>query len=382
VHLLERSYRDSKENFLNQQYFNQDFIGLGPYRITRWESGSHLDLTAFDKFFLGKAKIDSIRVQFIPDSNTMLANLRARSLNAMLTLGSAPDFDAMMTLKKEWEAEKYGTVLMDPISYRFIEPQQFHSPSPPDLADTRVRQALLLAIDRPELARVAFGEFGVVADSWEHPSFPNYNALKDAMITYPKDTRRATSLLQEAGWQLGGSGALEKAGRPFNLTMRDADGVRDVEIISAQWKELGITGSYEQRNAVALRDRKDRTTFTGVDVTSNPMGLASVTRKTASYNIATEENRWTGTNRGGYINPAWDDLDKRLLLALDDRARLDVEREMIKVYTADLPLMPLYFRNDLVPEAGGLTGVKANVGTAHRGFILHTWNVADWDVQK
>jgi len=381
AHLLERQYREAKESFLAQPFFNQDFVGLGPYRVNRWESGSHIELSAFDKFFLGRPKIDSVRIQFIPDSNTMLANLRARSLNSMLTLGSAPDFDAMMGLKRDWEAERYGTVLMDPISYRFVEVQQYHNPSPPDLTDRRVRTALLLGIDRPELTKVAFGEFGVTADSWLHPSFANYQLLQDAMTRYPTDKRRAMSLLQEAGWQMGSGGVLEKAGRQFTLTMRDSDGERDANIIASDWKELGIVGSYEQRNAVALRDRQDRTTFSGVDVSSNPMGLASVTRKTATYNIAILENRWTGTNRGGYSNPAWDELDHRLLVSMDDKARLDVEREMLRVYTADLPLLPLYFRNDLVPQSGGLTGVVANTGTAHRGFILHSWNIADWDLQ-
>src|SRR5439155_7094897 len=104
------------------------------------------------------------------------------------------------------------------------------------LNDRRVREALILAIDRPELARVAFAEFGVVADSWLHPSFKTYPLLQDAMTRYSKDLRRSQTLLQEAGWQKGGGGVLEKNGHPFSLTMRDADGVRDVEIISAQWR--------------------------------------------------------------------------------------------------------------------------------------------------
>ena len=380
-HLLETSYRGAKESFLNQPFFNQEFVGLGPYRIAKWESGSHMELAAFDKFFLGRPKIDSVRVQFIPDSNTMLANLRARSLNAMVTLGSAPDFEAMMALRREWEADRHGTVIMDPISYRFIEPQQYHNPYPSDLTDPRVRQALHLAVDRPELSRVAFGEFGTVADSWAHPSFTSYPQLKDAVTAYAHDPRRASQLLAEAGWRPGGDGVLEKAGQRFTLTMRDADGERDSVIIASQWKEVGIVGAYEPRNAAALRDRQDRATFTGVEVSSNPMGAAAVTRRSATYNIPTAENRWTGTNRGGYSNPAWDALDQRMLAALDDKTRLDVERDMLRLYTSEPWLLPLYFRNDLVPMGGGLQGIVANTGTSHRGFILHTWNIQDWDVQ-
>jgi peptide/nickel transport system substrate-binding protein len=379
-HLLEQQYRDTKEAFLNQPYFNREFVGVGPYRIARWESGSHLELTAFDRYFMGRPKIDSVRVQFITDSNTMLANLRSRTLNAMVTLGSAPDFEAMMGLKREWEADRHGTVVMDPISYRFFETQQYHSPYPADLTDPRVRQALMLAIDRPELARVAFGEFGTVADSWVHPSFTTYSQLQDAITRHPRDVRRAAGLLAEAGWRAGGDGILEKGGQRFTLATRDADGERDTVILSAQWKEVGVVANYEPRNAAALRDRQDRATFTGGEVSSNPMGQAAVTRRSATYNIPTAENRWTGTNRGGYSNPAWDALDQRMLAALDDRSRLDVEREMLRLYTNELWLLPLYFRNDLVPTGGGLTGVVANTGTAHRGFILHTWNIHEWDM--
>jgi peptide/nickel transport system substrate-binding protein len=298
-----------------------------------------------------------------------------------VTLGRIPEFESMMALKREWEADRFGTIVMDPISYRFVEYQQFHNPSPADLTDPRVRLALHQAIDRPELARISFGEFGTLADSWSHPSFATYPLLKDAITSHPFDQRRATALMQEAGWRPGGDGVLEKGGQRFALTMRDADGERDSVIIASNWKQIGVVGSYEPRNAAALRDRQDRATFTGVEVSSNPMGAAAVTRRSASYNIPTEQNRWTGTNRGGYSNPAWDALDQRMLVALDDKARIEIEREMLRLYTSEPWLGPLYFRNDVVPMGGGLTGIVPNTGTSHRGFILHTWNVQDWDIQ-
>jgi peptide/nickel transport system substrate-binding protein len=381
-HLLEQSYtQGSKEAFLAQPYFHAEFVGLGPFRVARWESGSHIELAAFDRYFLGRPKLDTIRLQFIPDPNTMLANLNAKAIQVMLTLGGIPEFEAMMAIKRDWEAAGHGTMLMDPISYRFVEPQKLHSPQPPDLVDPRVRQALIHAIDREALARVVFGEFGVVADSWVHPSFGTYRQLQPAITRYPYDPRRARALMEEAGWRTGTDGVLGKGGMKFNLTMRDQDGEGDSLIIAANWKEIGVIGSYERRTAAALRDRQDRATFTGVDVTSNPMGVAAVTRRAAGYNIPTAENRWTGTNRGGYSNPAWDELDLRILGALEERMRVDLEGELLRVYTADLPILPLYFRSDLVPVGGGLKGPVANTGVAHRGFILHTWNIHQWDIE-
>jgi ABC-type transport system substrate-binding protein len=114
-HLLGQSYTGGpKEQFLNQPFFSTDFVGIGPFRIQRWESGSHMDLVAFDKYFLGRPKLDSIRLQFIPDANTMLANLKARTVQVRLTLGSSSDFDAISALKQDWESTGYGTVIMTP----------------------------------------------------------------------------------------------------------------------------------------------------------------------------------------------------------------------------------------------------------------------------
>ena len=379
-HLLERSYNDARDSFLLQSYFSDDFVGLGPYRVARWERGSHLDLAAFDEFFLGRPKIDTIRVLFVTDNNTMLANLKSHTAQMMLTLGSAPKFDALMSLKHDWEATGHGTVLTDPIAYSFIEPQKRKLASPPDLADPRVRQAMMYAIDREALMQVHFGDQGVLADSWVHPSFPEYPQVQSAATRYQTDIRRATAMLEDAGWQRTNGETIEKNGQRFDLTLRDADGEQDALILAANWKAIGITGTYEPRSTALLRDRQDRATFTGVEITVNPMAILSVSRRLATVGIPTAENKWTGSNRGAYSNPAWDELDRRAYTSLQGQDRVDIERELVRIYTTDLPLLPLFFRLDVVPVGGGITGPVANTGVAHRGFILHTWNIVDWDV--
>ncbi len=57
-HLLSQYYPDGKDAMLAQPYFSEQYIGLGPYRVVRWERGSNLELAAFDRYFLGRPKID------------------------------------------------------------------------------------------------------------------------------------------------------------------------------------------------------------------------------------------------------------------------------------------------------------------------------------
>ena len=70
-----------------------------------------------------------------------------------------------------------------------------------------------------------------------------------------------------------------------------------------------------------------------------------------------------------------------MLGAMDESARLDIEKDLLRIYSTDLPLLPLYFRLDMVPVGGGLKGPVANTGVAHRGFILHTWNVHEGEIR-
>jgi peptide/nickel transport system substrate-binding protein len=375
------------EAVIAQPYFNTEYVGLGPFKVGRWESGSYVEFAAFDQYFLGRLKLDTIRVQFIPDSNTMLANLNAKAIQSMLTLGGIPDVDAMLAVKRDWEGTGYGTVLMDPISYRFVEPQKYHNPQPQDLTTPSVRQALLLAIDRPALANAIFGEFGMVADSWVHPSFSTYGPLQSSITKYPHDPRRARALLEEAGWRPGADGVLEKAGQKFNMVVRDNTGEAEFLIVAANWKEVGINATYELRTAAALRDRQDRATFSGAEISWNPMGVAAVVRRTASYNIPKDDNRWTGTNRGGYANPAWDDLELRMLGALEERARTDIERELLRIYSTDLPLLPLRATDQLLlltlfhePEPVLINNRMVNIG-GRRGMAIMAWNAQEWDMR-
>src|SRR5439155_24029733 len=123
------------------------YVGLGPFRISTWEPGSHVTLTAYDQFFLGRPDLDRIEVRFITDSNTLIANLKAGAIDS--TFGSKKlDHDLLRELRREWEAKDAGTVVVFPSNYKFAEIQKLYDPRPADLVDVRVRRALLHGLDR------------------------------------------------------------------------------------------------------------------------------------------------------------------------------------------------------------------------------------------
>jgi peptide/nickel transport system substrate-binding protein len=380
AHILESTYLDAKAQVLNHPYFSStEYVGLGPFRMTAWERGSHLDVAANDQFFLGRPRIDRIRVRFIPDSNTLIANLKAGAVQA--TLGSKKlDRDLLRSLRREWEARAEGTVMAFPSNYKFAEVQQATNPQPADLADVRVRRALLHAIDRQQLAYAAWEDRGVIADSWVNPSFQRYQDVKDSIARYPYDVRRASALLEEVGWQRGPDGTLRKDGKSFALTIRDFEGEKQPLIVADYWSAVGVVGTYEYESPAQLQDRQARATFTGVTMYRNNPDIPSVAKRLATSNIPTPGNRWTGSNRGGYSNPEWDRIGSRAVATLDERTRLDLERQLLTIATTDLPLLPLFFDFEEMPVARGLTGIVPHTGSAPNDRPILTWNVHEWDI--
>src|SRR5205823_4045504 len=74
-HVLEQAYADEPLALGQASFWTVDFVGSGPYRSREYVAGQRIHLEAFDKYVLGRPKIDEIEVSYIPDPSTVLANL-------------------------------------------------------------------------------------------------------------------------------------------------------------------------------------------------------------------------------------------------------------------------------------------------------------------
>jgi len=284
-------------------------------------------------------------------------------------------------LKQEWTGSGgKGDVVLERVRWQFAEPQKGAIATPPDLRDTRVRQALLMMMNRQELTQNLQGEFGGVAHSWVHPSAAYFNQVKDAITEYPYDVRRAQALMGEAGWTLGSDNMLQKAGQHFNVVIRPEEArVKEAQVIQQDWRMAGIDAQIEILSNVLLRDAEARANIPGVGVNQNPMGGVSAVRRFASDQIPSAANRFAGTNRGQYSNPQWDEVGARLRTALDDNTRLNLEKELLQIETTDLPALPIQYELQAI-AVYGFKGILPVTGSPHTGNIMHTTDVNQWDL--
>src|SRR6185436_1090142 len=64
-----------------------------------------------------------------------------------------------------------------------------------------------------------------------------------------------------------------------------------------------------------------------------------------SSEIPRADNRWTGSNRGAYLNPEFDRLANAYDMAVDPAERLQLTIQLEKLTSTDLPALFLYYHS-------------------------------------
>jgi peptide/nickel transport system substrate-binding protein len=103
-----------------------------------------------------------------------------------------------------------------------------------------VRQALRLALDRPEIIDKLAHGIGVVEDTATPISAPYYVDVR----TTPYDPAKANALLDQAGWTRGPDGRRAKNGVNFGLNFAVVSGAPDtaklVGFVTKDWQRVGV----------------------------------------------------------------------------------------------------------------------------------------------
>src|SRR5207253_1145423 len=198
------------ETFMAHPYWSAGFVGLGPYRLTRWEPGAFMEGTAFDRHILGRSRIQSVKLLFMGDPNAVLATML--SGEAHIAVDNALKFEQAAILQREWGPKSGGEVLLSPSQWRSTEfqfrPEFLKTPA---LLDVRVRRALAHALDRTALNQALLRGYGLVVDTPISSLVLYYPEIDRVITKYPYDPRRTEQLMQEAGFAHGVDGIFASA---------------------------------------------------------------------------------------------------------------------------------------------------------------------------
>jgi peptide/nickel transport system substrate-binding protein len=357
------------EALVAHPYWANEFVGLGPWKLTRWEPGAFIEGEAFAGHVLGRPKIDRIRVVFTPDPNAALANLL--SGNVQIAMDDTTRYQQTSILEREWTSNRGGTVLKGFDQHRRMEIQTHpERANPAALMDVRVRRALAYALDREALNEALIDGQGKIAHTLINPSEDYFPEAEGVVTRYPFDLRQTEQLLASVGYVKGADGGYTSptAGR-FAVEVKTlAGGQNEAEmaILGDQLRRAGFAATEAVLPAAQIQDGQARATFSGVQTTSG--GFIDIL---SSKNTSRPENRWQGHNRGSWANPEFDRLIDLFETTLERPERARHIAQAAKLYSDEVPSIPLYHNVRVVPHVAALKGPVPGI----------PWNVHLWELQ-
>ncbi|MEA2642266.1 MAG: peptide/nickel transport system substrate-binding protein [Chloroflexota bacterium] len=380
AHLLQETYAADKDKFQRLPYWTTEFVGVGPYRLEKWELGDRFVLKAFDGYYGTHPKIDTLNFVFIGDEAATIAQLFSGAIDGEIR-GLQPK--SVLQAKRQWEQTgKKPYVSLESVGTRADE-VQYRDPKARELTDLRVRRGLLMAIDRQTLGDAVFDTTAPQADGLVPLDDPRYGWMKDSLTSYPYDQRRALQELAAGGWQRGPDGAMvNAAGERVTLSLWTTEGAQwqETQAINADaWRAIGFAVDEFVLPTARARDRELNASFPSFNGAFYGLNYFQPVRIYQSGECASADNRWTGTNRGCYQNPELDRIAQPLVTAVDPAQQQRLWSEFARVFSDQLPALPLYHMPWANMFREGVTGPK---GESWRGSgSSGTWNVTEWDIQ-
>lgn len=216
-----------KEYPIYKDEANKNPIGTGPYKLTKWENGSYIELQAFDDFYGSKASIDKVVFKIIPDEKMRLLQLQSGEIN--LTQLEPRDLKAI-------DSEKLNIYERQTADYRGV----MFNFSKDIFKDNNFIKAMCYTIDKDKIIEVTLDNKGQKAYSPLQKS----KYYLDLEEKYDFDIQKSKELLLNNGYVFDNKNKLMKNGEKieFRLTVFEGDPIRVdmAKMVAANLQDIGI----------------------------------------------------------------------------------------------------------------------------------------------
>ncbi len=374
AHIDEANFTEPRE-YKNRTAFETDTTNpglyFGPYVISAVEFGASITLERNPHWWGEAPAFDRVVFRIVENTAALEANILSGDIDYIagedgVSLDQGLAFEAN-------HGDDFNVVFKPGLIYEHIDVRLDN----PILADLRVRQALMYAIDREGISQQLFQGRQPVA----HTSVNPLDAVHfDDVAKYDFDPARAAVLLDEAGWTEITDGVRHnEAGDPLVVEIMTTAGnrVRETveQVLQSMWGEVGVDLRIRNEPARVFfgqttRERRfpQLAMFAWVSSPESiPLGTLHSTM------IPTEENNYSGQNFTGYINAEMDDVIDRLQVECGEDVQTELWNRLQTLYATELPVLPLYFRANAFILPHWLKGV---VPTGHQDpstLWIETW---------
>lgn len=183
--------KDYLEKYGDDIGFDPETIdGTGPYKLVSWSVDEEADMVANENWWRGEVGTKNLIYKIIPEASSRAMAIETGEVDIM----DRPGVDDVARLE-----QTDGLVVFNKPGYG-IHGFQYNCSEGHVTADTKVRQAIMYAIDKETICQALYGSIG---ESATHgPLAPQYFGYVDLGVQ-PYDVEKAKALLAEAGYPDG-----------------------------------------------------------------------------------------------------------------------------------------------------------------------------------
>ena len=198
-------------------------VGYGPFTLTGYATNQYATLTANKSFVLGAPKFHTVIIQYYSNEDAAVAALRSGQLDVIEYGLNANQFKALKgarNIKLYPQVSGSWTAIELNPGARTRSGRHFGTGNPA-LADMRVRQAIEMALNKPELVSKVWGGLAIPGQGYLPPAFPQFVWKPPASQQLNYDPAKANQLLTAAGYKMGPNGIRidPKTHKPLTLRL-------------------------------------------------------------------------------------------------------------------------------------------------------------------
>lgn len=294
--------------------------GTGPFKVVSWERDQEIVVERFDDYFGTPAKLQTVVYTVIPEAASRVIALETGEVDVI----DKPTNEDLERL--EADTENFTVLRKPTISQRLFR----FGCNDPIISNTKVRQAIVYAIDRQAIIDALFTGSGYPSTAPLAPVTFGYSDLGEI----EQDLELAKSLLAEAGYPDGFD-------TKIITTERYQNGIELAEIISQQLAQIGINAEIEVWEWSALSASWNGITADEFDQPIFIMG-AGPSMRDADGGLrglyTTSETGLNDRNYGFYSNAEVDALIEQGMQETDQQKRVEIYKEAMEILYREDPV--------------------------------------------
>jgi peptide/nickel transport system substrate-binding protein len=315
----------------------------GAFKLTSYTPGVGAKYDRYTDWWRGSALLDGVDVTFFQDPAATIAGL----LGGQVDLVGQVQFG---TARPLFNNSKVHIFSVHGATHRQV-PMRVDLPNP--LRDWRVRQAIALTLDRPEIIKTLFNS---LADVGNDSPFARVYPSTAKVPQRHQDLRKAKQLMEAAG---------HAKGFPLTLTTQTTQEMPQLaQIIQASVKKIGIKMNLKIVTSTAYFAGKQsgppsgwgNTPWLNTPINITDWGFRPVPNIYLTSALGTK-GIW---NAAHYSNKTFDRLAKSYIAAIAVKDQRKYAKQMELLLLHDTPVIFPYFYDYLAAGSTNVKGYKAD----------------------